>query len=55
MPTHVCMRARSLCSCGYVCEHGTAYMYIGNTFIRLHLVARNSNADVIVTVKRNMR
>ena len=40
---------------GYTCVHSTACMYIGNTFVRLHLVARNSDADVIVTVKCNMR
>lgn len=52
---HVYAQAHPLRVRGYTCVHGTACMYIGNTFVRLHLVARNSDADVIVTVKCNMR
>lgn len=54
--THTRARARVVVApvCVYACVHGTACMYIGNTLVRLHLVARNSDADVIVTAKRNM-
>lgn len=42
------VRTRTPLACGYVCVHGVACMYIGNTLVRLHIVARNSDADVIL-------
>lgn len=44
-----------LCACARMNTRQTC-MYIGNTLVRLQLVARNSDANVIVTAKkRNMR
>lgn len=38
----------------YMCIHVIACMYIDNTFVSLHLVATNSDANVLwITVKRN--
>lgn len=50
--TYTRMDTKNVYICVYVYTRYSVYMYIDNTFISLHLVATNSDANVTVTMKR---